>query len=456
MPDFPIPIPPQQQPPQNTGGRRKQLFWALAVVGFAIVAATFAYLLMNRPGANSASTARSVTYYYRDGKTVLWRGTRLAEADSPAIVHAVADNLIARYSESYMKQNGDWKIVTTLDQSLQKAATQQVDAQREQLAKQKAQDATLIAQDVTTGQIVSWVGSLEDKVFHNSKDRLTTLTQPGSLVLPLVYAAYMDNNASVSADTIIADTQEPLPGYICNNRALPQQGGNCLYNYDRKYLGEMTLRQALGGLRSVPAVKAMTSVIANDTSALRVDSINKTLAGIEAMMGNQHGYSCYLSRPGDPAPPDPALEETQCYTAAAIGDGAYAKPSDIISAFGTLSNKGKYIPQTYYLRLERDGKVIDEWKQPDGMQVVKETTANTINEILSDPSSSYLGQKTYFNLDDKTKVSTITGVVNDSTTVSAIQYTPKYAVGFWAFSDQSPLTGVTELLTLPLTYGWLK
>jgi membrane peptidoglycan carboxypeptidase len=455
-PDFPLPYLPEQQPPRKARLRYKHLIWIFAAVAIVLISAVAAYLWVNKSKEGSSGpTTRSVTYYYRDGKTILWQGTRLAETDSPTFVHAVADELLRRYGEKKMQENGEWKIVTTLDESLQEAAKQQVQAQREQMSRQGAEDAALIAQDVTTGQIVSWVGSFEDKVFASGEDRLSTRTQPGSLMLPLVYAAYMDGNTDLGASNTVEDTQRPLPGYPCTNMALLH--GNCLVNYDRKYLGQMTLRQALGGLRLVPAVQAMVSAVPNDSSPGNVASINKTIAAIEALMGNSSGYRCF--EPGtDVASLTSGTErqyETQCFAAAAIGDGAYAKPSDVINAFGTLSNNGKQLLQAYYLRIEQNGKVVDEWKAVAGKQAVKANAANAINDILSDPSSSYIAKKDYFNVGNK-RVGTMSGFTSEAVTVGAVQYTAKYAVGFWGFSGTRPITGFAETFTLPATYGWLN
>ncbi len=457
--DFPLPFAPEQHPPKKLRDQRKILIRVFAIVSAILVVAASAYLLMNKPESGSIPTVRSVTYYYRDGKTVLWQGTRLADEDSPTYVHAVADDLIAKFGENTMQDAGEWKIVTTLDQPLQQAAEQVAEEQRRTMKNQGAVDGALIAQDVATGQVVAWLGSGEDKVFYNGFDRLSSRMQPGSLVIPLVYSAWIDSNAGVDANTTVEDVQGQLPGYPCTNKALPQQGGNCLYNYDRKYKGRMSLRQALAGLRTVPAVKAMVSVVPNDSSPVNVTSINKAIAGIEGMMGNEGTYTCY--NPGTDllnlhTASYERSERSQCYTAAAIGDGAYTKPSNLINAFATLANKGKRVPQALYMRLEKDGKVLDEWKRAGGEQVIKTTTANTINDILSDQASSYLARKSYFSLKGETDVSTITGFTNEASNFGAVQYTSKYAVGFWGFgSDTDPIKGFGESFTLPATHGWL-
>jgi membrane peptidoglycan carboxypeptidase len=451
-PDFPLPYMPEHQPPKKVRRRYKFLVLAFAVTGLALVAAVSAYLWMHKsdgsPGGDSPGI-RSVTYYYRDGKTVLWQGSTLSGPDSPTFVYAVADELTDRYGAKTMSKPAEWKITTTLDQSLQEAAKQQIKAQREQMGRQNAQEGALIAQDVTTGQIVSWVGNLDDKIVPSGNDRLSSRTQPGTLALPLVYAAWIDNS-TVNAETTVVDAMEPLPGYPCTTAAL------CLQNFDRKYLGQMTLRQALGGLRLVPAVKAMVSVVPNDDSLGSLASINKTISVIEALMGSDNSYSCYTSDAN--AQDSSPAQRVQCFAAAAVGDGVYATPQDMIGAYATLSNHGKRLPQTGVLKLELNGKVIHEWKASDDKQAVKSTTSTAINDILSDASSSYIAQKSYFSVGTQTQVSTITGVTSDGTTYAAVQYTPRYAVGFWGFGGQAPneaIKGFSEAFTLPVTHGWL-
>jgi membrane peptidoglycan carboxypeptidase len=441
-------LPETPKPPKKSHRRYKILILAFAVIGFVLTAAILAYLAVSKTDSGQTSSIHTFTYYYRDGKTVLWQGVEPFAADSPAFVYRVVSELKSKYGGEKLKQ-GEWKIVTTLDKPLQDVAQAQVEAQREQLGKQEAQDAAMIAQDVSTGQIVSWVVGLDNVIEFSDEDRLSTQTQAGTLALPLVYAAYIDNTG-VDANTTVSDIQQPLPGYLCNNRASLEAGGDCLWNFDRKYLGQMTLRQALGGLRLVPAVQAMTSVIANDDSPIRVDSINKTIAVMEAMMGKDDGYSCYLESDFE--------SETQCYTAAAIGDGAYAAPQDLIQAYSTLSNNGKRLPQTSLLKVELNGKVAHEWKTPKGKEVVEESTAHIITDILSDQNASYMTRKSWFRIAD-TKISVMTGHTNDGLVASTVQYSSQYAVGFWAFGGQDPsqkIRGFAETLVLPPVSNWLE
>src|SRR5690606_8322750 len=97
----------------------------------------------------------------------------------------------------------------------------------------------------------------------------------------------------------------------CTNKSLPppRGQGNCLWDYDFRYPGPVTLRYALGGSRNVPAVKAML-----------IAGIDKTRDMMQRM-GLKSGYHCY-----DPVEFNKGNKvESQCYASSAIGDGAYLR-----------------------------------------------------------------------------------------------------------------------------------
>lgn len=194
-----------------------------------------------------------------------------------------------------------------------------------------------------------------------------------------------------------------------------------MYNYDYRYVGQLTLRQALGAVRLVPAAKAGQTV---GTLKL-VGYFNKLLPDTH----NDH-FACYMAGSVDFSYKD----ETQCYLAAAHGDGLFARPQDMIQAYATLANSGKSVQQVSFLSVKVDGKSRQTLK-PKTTQAIRPDTAYIISDILSDPINNYLpASYDHIFTSNGSKVSVQTGVANDETVGSMVQYTNKYAVGFWGLA----------------------
>lgn len=334
-------------------------------------------------------------------------------------------------------QRGGWKVTTTLDLTLQGYAEEQVNKGMAQVRRQGGDTAAFVAEDVETGQIVSLVGGSDfsnQEFGQNNYARLRL--PPGSSFKPYDYAALIERNNNFGAGSVLYDTQGPLEGYPCTNKAVPKQGGNCLYDYDLKYPGPVTLRYALGGSRNVPAVKAML-----------LTGVDQTIETAEKL-GLDSGYKCYED--------DQLTKEAQCYASSAIGDGAYLKLDEHVHAFSTLSRNGIKVPRTYILKIEdAGGKTVDEWKPSKGEQVVRADTAYIVSDILSDPRASYFSQK--INEYKGHKYSLKTGTTNDAKDGLLIGYSTKYAAGVWVGSHnrQKVMSGFMETMTRPIWKGWM-
>src|SRR5207253_2834305 len=109
-----------------------------------------------------------------------------------------------------------------------------------------------------------------------------------------------------------------------------------------RYPGPETLRYALGGSRNVPAVKAMLQASTNDTSSGRTKSINKTISTANALMDAPDAYRCF--KDGVDVSVAKTTDETQCYGASAIGDGAYLHLDEHVNGVASLARLGNAIP----------------------------------------------------------------------------------------------------------------
>ncbi|HSH56159.1 MAG TPA: penicillin-binding transpeptidase domain-containing protein, partial [Candidatus Limnocylindrales bacterium] len=310
-----------------------------------------------------------------------------------------------------------------------------------------------VASDVKTGQIVSLVGGADFNDV-NSGGQLNfgsnQKVSPGSSVKPYDYAALINYNNNVGAGSVLYDTQGAIPGYPCTNKNSPKTDdkANCLWNYDFRYPGPVTLRYALGGSRNVPAVKAMLTV-----------GVDKTINMMEDLMGTKDGYACY--RPGTDVSNATKADESQCYGSSAIGDGAYVRLDDHANGIASLARNGSVLPKTYLLKItDGSGKPIMEWTQPKAKQVIKPDAAYIVNMMASDPNASYLpGSYKYHKQKNGWNFAIKTGTTNDNYDGLMASWSPQYATISWIghHTRQKEIRGTSmEVLTSPISRGWME
>ena len=377
--------------------------------------------------------------------TVQPQQTKYAGIKHPYFVLGAKNELAAKYFQDSEKGTaasrkvGGWKVITTLDVPLQELAEEQVRKGLPQVKRQRGDNIAMAAMDTKTGQMVAAVGGVD---FTNPEfgeiNYAQTPLPPGSSFKPYDYAALIEHTDSAGAGSTLYDIQQALPGYPCTNKT--KKTGNCLYDYDFRYPGPLTLRYSLGGSRNVPAVKAMLTV-----------GVDKTIKTAESM-GLRSGYKCY----GD----EKLTQTTQCYGASAIGDGAFLRLDEHVNGFATLSRMGSYVPKTYILKIydsSSDSKPFYEWKQPKGDQVIRDDSAYIVTNMISDPNASYFpsGQKIHrykgWNFGFKT------GTTNDAKDGLLMGISTKYAVGVWVghHTRRVEMSGFMETMTRPMVNGWM-
>ncbi len=364
---------------------------------------------------------------------------------APWFVLTAKEELQARFGASTVKRGG-WKVTTTLDSNLQKIAEEQVRKGITQVKRQGGDVAAFAAEDVKTGQMVALVGGDDfNNPVHGQNNYARTKLPPGSSFKPYDYLSILENTSDFGAGTVLYDTQDKIPGYPCTNKARPQQGGNCLQNYDFRYPGPLTLRYALGGSRNVPAVKAMLTTSPEKT----IETAGKLGLKDKGNGLEGQGYKCYYD--------DKLTKEAPCYGSAAIGDGAYLKLDEHVHSFATISRNGRNIPQTYILKIEDSAnKTVDEWKPTAGKQAVRDESAYIVADMIEDPNASYLGNKTHrykgWHFGFKT------GTTNDSKDGWMLSESTQYAAGAWVgyHNRQKELSGFMENMTQPIVAGWMQ
>lgn len=274
--------------------------------------------------------------------------------------------------------------------------------------------ATMI--DVQTGQILGLVGSRDyNYPGYGSWNSATSWLQPGSTIKPEVYASLLKGN--YGAGSIIPDTPIPQSQYKTAN-------GQSVANFDNKFQGNITLREALARSRNIPAIKAMSW-----------SGIDNTWTTIRDM-----GDTGYCTNG----------QETLAGLSSAIG-GCTTNQVAHVNAFATIARMGVYKPTATILEVKNSqGQIIKQW-QDSSKQVLDPQIAYMLADIMSDqnarlPAFGLSGTAGFLpNKPDGVRIAGKTGTSNDGVTgypkdLWFMSYSPKAAFGIWVGNHDSTPT----------------
>ena len=333
------------------------------------------------------------------------------------VIYIIENYLKPKYGEelNYLKENGI-KIYTSLDWQLQQLAEETIKQGVEVNKAYNAHNASLTAIDPKTGQILAMVGSADwfadpypencisgKNCLFDPKFNVAIGTksspgrQPGSAFKPFVYATAFEKG--FDEKTTIIDEKTNF-GTWGDKDYIPQ-------NYDGKFRGEVTLRQALSQSLNVPSVKVLLYLAGLEDSV----KISQSL-GISTL-----------------APP---------YGPSIVLGGWEVKLLEMVSAYGIFANGGIKVPPLTILKIEDfQGKIIEENKKTPKRVLTNESAA-LINDILSDNESRspMFGLKSalYF---ENYQVAAKTGTTQDFKDAWTIGYSPSIVVGVWVGNNNN-------------------
>jgi penicillin-binding protein 1C len=334
---------------------------------------------------------------------------------APHFVFWIKDYLEQKYGVDAVEQNG-LKVITTLDASLQAQAEQIVkDGALQNEKDWNGSNSGLVAIDPKTGQILSMVGSRNyfDKAIDGNFNIATATRQPGSSFKPFIYATAF--NKGFTPDTVLFDLptefQTTCDAY---GKALTGHNQSDCYmpsDYDGKYRGPMSLRDALAQSINIPAVQLF--YLAGQADSLRTaeDMGISTLGDL-----GQYGLTLVIG-------------------------GGEVSLLDMTSAYGVFANDGIKNPYTGILQVQDlNGKILEQYT-PNSEEILPKNTALTISDVLSDEVAREptFGVHSVLYLPGK-DVAVKTGTTNDNKDAWTIGYTPNIVVGVWAGNnDNTPM-----------------
>jgi penicillin-binding protein 1A len=257
-------------------------------------------------------------------------------------------------------------------------------------------EGALVALDPRTGHVKALVGGYD---FGRSQFNRATQArrQPGSAFKPLIYAAALDRNFKPTSIIIDAPVY-----YNDNGRVWSPK------NFEKKYFGPTSLREALTKSRNVVTVKLAHAV------------------GVRYLVD-------YLNRFGFPTPMPRNLS-------IALGS-TEVTPLELAAAYAAFANNGaRPLPILITEVTAPNGAVIED-NEPILEAIMPARTAYTITSMLQDVVQRGTGRRAH-GLDQPTAGKT--GTTNDLNDAWFVGYTPELLAAVWVGFDSKRPIGPKE------------
>ena len=279
------------------------------------------------------------------------RGFRRTSRSAPFFVDLVMRQLRETYPETQLKTEG-LRIFTTLDTIMQRSAEQALDSGVANLTKQYKNiknsptplEGVILTIQPGTGYVKALVGGRNySKTQFNRA--IQAKRQPGSLFKPFVYVTAMDPARGQQAYT---------PATVLEDSPIAVQAGKAVWrpqNYDLRFHGHVTVRDALAHSYNIPAVRAAINA--------GVPNVIKTAASI--------GVESRL----EPYP--------------SISLGSFeVTPLEIAYAYSVFANLGvKAEPVSILAVATRDGKLLES-REVKMKRVAPASVCYVMNDMLKD------------------------------------------------------------------------
>ena len=303
---------------------------------------------------------------------------------------------------------GGYRVYTTADPALQRAAVQALVDGTANVEKRKdfkhptwasakgvgdLLEGAVVAIEPSTGDVRALVGGRNYAMApFNRATRATR--QPGSSFKPFVYAKALED--SLSAATIVPDTALAI--------TMPNGAIYSPDNSDNKFLGAITLREALTHSRNPVAVQL----------AMRI--------GYDSMAAI--GHRAGISTPIDEVP------------ASALG-ASVVRPIDYVAAYAVWANLGNAVEPRIVTRIEdASGRVLFQQAPSTPRPVIDPRIAFIVRDMMRDAAERGTGTPARKAVPATIPVAGKTGTTNDNVDVWFMGMTPDLVAGVWLGFDR--------------------
>jgi len=352
------------------------------------------------------------------------------EIKAPHFVMLIKNLLVDQLGENEVTQGG-LKVYTTLDLKLQNQVQKIVTEEVGKLKALHVGNGSALVTNPKNGDVLVMVGSTDYfNLKQNGQVNLTTsLRQPGSSIKPLNYALSFENGNGPA--TTIED--RPITFHLSGQESWTPK------NYDGKFHGTITLRQALASSYNIPSVLLLA----------------KNGPANFAVFAQKLGITSWT-------------DSSRFGLSMALGS-LEVRMVDLATAYSAFANQGISTPLHTILKIEKpDGKSLRLSSCPSYIKSIAENstanaedsscnpkksisaaTAYLISDILNDNSarSPAFGTNSILNIKNA-KVSVKTGTSNDLKDNWTIGYSQNFLVATWVGNnDNTPMSQIASGIT---------
>lgn len=332
--------------------------------------------------------------------------------EAPYFVEMLRQELEPQFNNTLY--TGGYRIYSTIDYELQKAAEEAVKNGVEALEKRgrKGVEAALVAIDLRTGAVKAMVGGTD--FWRSQFNRVTqALRQPGSAFKPFVYLTAIEEGRS--ANDIIFDSPISLKGARPGQVWVPK-------NYDGKYNGPVTLRTALAKSLNAATVRLATEVGVEDI----IDTAR--ILGIRSNL--------------------------QPYLPIALG-ASDVTLMEMVSAYGVFATGNHIKPILFERVTDKNGRSVLE-NPPEVTSILSEDVRDEMRSLLRAVVEEGTAVKAR---ELKRPLYGKTGTTNDYTDAWFIGFDERLVVGVWVGRDDHKPIGSKETgarAALPIWIDFMK
>lgn len=338
-----------------------------------------------------------------------------ANVDEKVVDSYVKQVLAELQAQGYNPYSDGLKVHTNLDLDAQKhlynAANNTVSFQSKQM------QVGVAVTDPHNGQIVAMLGGRHTgNVVYGLNRAVQSNRSSGSTAKPIMDYGPAIQYLQWPTFKSIQDTKFTFPGT-----------NTVLHDFDKKYKGTMTMRDALVQSRNVPAIRALQAV-----------GISKATTFLKGL----------------------GISQKEPYTLQ-NGIALYVSPLQLSAAYAAFANGGTYYKPYYISSITTQDGTVKQFK-PHGKRAMSKATAYMITDMLKGVFTDSEGSGTAANIDGvnqagKTGTTNYSGSSSQSGVMDSwmVGYTKNYSIAVWTGYDHPLLPGNSISDTYTKSAQWL-